>query len=49
MPTTQGDKGETIKGKTPMHLHSTGHVSFFAENQASMFDKKGSINEPSRA
>lgn len=40
-PTARGKITEENSTETPMHVGSGGVVTFFPENQAQMFDKKG--------
>lgn len=42
-PTMRGKQQETESTKTPMYVGEKGKLSFFPENQAVMFGKKGEL------
>lgn len=42
-PTKRGKIGEEQTTSTPMHVGKNGALSFFPENQGTMFDKRGQL------
>lgn len=42
-PTMRGSISEDSQATTPMHVGSKGALTFFPENQTTMFDKKGNV------
>lgn len=44
-PTSKGSISEDNSTSTPMHVGKRGAMSFFAENQGTMFDERGSLAE----
>lgn len=44
-PTSKGNISEDNSTSTPMHVGKRGAMSFFPENQGTMFDKKGDFAE----
>ena len=42
-PTMRGSRSEDSASTTPMHVGSKGALTFFPENQTTMFDKKGNV------
>lgn len=42
-PTNKGEMKEKQSGRTPMYVGTHGRLTFFPENQGTMFDKQGGI------